>query len=135
VPSDCYTVARRDTHHRIWASYPAGGVLHRGEGPRREILYDASSGPIRLFRHSRYCLSIAARYGKSASGVLIRMVACRSTTRTKVRTGRRHDSATERISTIHSQTFAGLLTDSMGELGKEAHKDAAAAAREEDGDP
>jgi hypothetical protein len=63
------------------------------------------------------------------------MVACRSTTLTKVREGRRLDSSTERISTIHSQTFAGLLTDPMGELVKEAHKDAAAAAREEDGDP
>ncbi len=62
------------------------------------------------------------------------MVACRSTTLTKVREGRRLDSSTEWISTIHSQTFAGLLTDPISELVKEAHKDAAAAAREEDGD-
>ena len=81
------------------------------------------------------CGHNVVKLGFAADGVLIRMVACRSTTLTKVREGRRLDSATERISTIHSQTFAGLLTDPMGELAKEVHKDAAAAAREEDGDP
>ena len=42
---------------------------------------------------------------------------------------------TERIFTSYSQTFAGLLTDPMGELVKESHMEAAAAAREQDYDP
>ena len=80
-------------------------------------------------------MSPDVKLGLAADGVLIRMVTCRSTTRTKVREGRRLDSVTERIFTIHSQTFAGLLTDPMGELVKESHMEAAAAEREEDCDP
>ncbi len=81
------------------------------------------------------CGHNVVKLGLAADGVLIRMVTCRSTTLTKVREGRTLDLATERIFTIHFQTFAGLLTDPMGELVKESRKDAAAAAREEDCDP
>ena len=50
--SDCYTVAQWDSPSSDMgalrqlearqAIYSTGGVLHPGEGPEREILYDAS---------------------------------------------------------------------------------------------